>query len=61
MFKQKVLRKTDLLLSFDMTDRIEEDAWNNSSIVARVFVAAVTFLPSYCLATKGGSTYIHTD
>jgi hypothetical protein len=36
------------------TDRIENDVSNNSSIVACVFVAAATFLPSRCLATTGG-------
>jgi hypothetical protein len=41
-------------------DRIENDASNISSIVACVFVAAVTFLPSRCLATIGGYTYGHT-
>jgi hypothetical protein len=35
------------------TGRIENDASNNSSIVACVFVTAVTFLPSRCLATIG--------
>jgi hypothetical protein len=34
-------------------DIIENDASNNYSIVARVFVAAVTFSPSRCLATIG--------
>jgi hypothetical protein len=42
-------------------DRIENDASNDSSIVARVFVAAVTFLPRGCLATVGGYKYRHTD
>jgi hypothetical protein len=37
---------------------IENDESNNSSIVACVFVAAVTFLPSRCLSTY---TYRHTD
>jgi hypothetical protein len=32
-------------------DRIENDASNSSSILQCVFVAAVTFLPSPCLAT----------
>jgi hypothetical protein len=36
------------------TDRIENEASNNISIVACVLVAAVTFLPSRCLATIGG-------
>jgi hypothetical protein len=35
------------------TDHIENDASNNSSIVACVFVTAVTFVPSRCLATMG--------
>jgi hypothetical protein len=43
------------------TNRIENDAFNNSSIVACVFVAAVTSLPSRCLATRGGCTHRHTD
>jgi hypothetical protein len=36
------------------TGHIENDASNNSSIVACVFVTAVTFLPSRRLATIGG-------
>jgi hypothetical protein len=36
------------------TGHIENDASNNSSIVACVFVTAVTFLPSRCLATTRG-------
>jgi hypothetical protein len=36
------------------TGHIENDASNNSSTVACVFVIAVTFLPSRCLATIGG-------
>jgi hypothetical protein len=36
------------------TDRIEDDASNNYSIVAYVFVTDVTFLPSRCLAILGG-------
>jgi hypothetical protein len=43
------------------TGRIENDASNNSSIVACVFVTAVTFLPSRCLATIRRYTYRHTD
>jgi hypothetical protein len=43
------------------TGHIENDASNNSSIVACVFVTAVTFLPSRCLATIGGFfTHTHT-
>jgi hypothetical protein len=33
------------------TNRIENNASNNSSIVVCVFVAAVTFLSSRCLVT----------
>jgi hypothetical protein len=36
------------------TGHIENDASNNSSIVACVFVTAVTFLPSRCLAPLRG-------
>jgi hypothetical protein len=36
--------------SYD-TGHIENDASNNSYIIACVFVTAVTFLPSRCLAT----------
>jgi hypothetical protein len=35
------------------TDPIENDASNNSYIIACVFVTMVTFLPSHCLATVG--------
>jgi hypothetical protein len=41
-------------------DRIENDGFNSSYIVACLFVAAVTLLPSRCLAMIGGCTYIHT-
>jgi hypothetical protein len=41
------------------TDHIENDGSNNY-IVACVFVAVVTFLPSSCLATIRGYTYRHT-
>jgi hypothetical protein len=33
---------------------------NNSSVVSCVFVAAVTVLPSRCVATIDGYTYKHT-
>jgi hypothetical protein len=39
------------------TGHIENNGFNNSSIVACVLVTAVEFLPSRCLATIGG----HTD
>jgi hypothetical protein len=45
----------ELISSFPSYDtgHIENDASNNSSGVACVFVTAVTFLPSHCLATIG--------
>jgi hypothetical protein len=45
-------------LSYD-TGHIENDGSSNSSIVACVFVTAVTFLPSRCIAAIGG-IHIHT-
>jgi hypothetical protein len=45
------------VLSYD-TDHIENDVSNNCSIVACVFVAALMFLQSRCLATTGET---HTD
>jgi hypothetical protein len=41
------------------TDRIENNAVNHSSTLAYVFAAAVTFLPSRCLATLRGYTNEH--
>jgi hypothetical protein len=46
--------------SYDM-DRIENDVSNNSSIFWSVFVAAITFLPSSCLANHRGHTYRHKN
>jgi hypothetical protein len=43
------------------TDHIDNDASKSSSTVACVFVAAVKFLPSRCLATIGGDTYRHSE
>jgi hypothetical protein len=40
---------------------IENDASNNSSIVACVFVAAGTCLPSRCLETMGEDTHTDTE
>jgi hypothetical protein len=58
VMKQEALGRTNRLFSFDNeTYRVENDAYNDSSIDARVFVAAVTFLPSRCLAKIGGYTY----
>jgi hypothetical protein len=42
-------------------DRIENDTSNNSSIIACIFVAAVTFISSRFLAKIGRYTYRHTD
>jgi hypothetical protein len=42
------------------TDHIENDASNNSSIVARVFLTLVPFLTSRCLAMIGEYTDTHT-
>jgi hypothetical protein len=58
--KREVLGRTNLpaFLSYNM-DRIENDASNSSCIVAYVFGAAVTFLPSCYLAIIGGYTYMY--
>jgi hypothetical protein len=40
-------------------DSIVHDAYSRY-IVACVFIAAVTFLPTRCLATIGGYTHTHT-
>jgi hypothetical protein len=50
--KQEVLGRTNR--------HIENDTSNSYSIVVRVFVTVVTFLPSHCLATIG-YTYRHAD
>jgi hypothetical protein len=45
------------------TSHIQNDASNNSSIIACVFITSVTFLPSRCLVTIGGflpSRYLAT-
>jgi hypothetical protein len=57
--EQDVLGGTNRLLSWYDTDRIENEASNNSSIIARVFVAAGTGLPSRCLATIGKRVHRH--
>jgi hypothetical protein len=71
--KQEVLGRTNRLPSTIRHGHIENDASNNSSIVACIFVTAVTllpsrclamiggFVPSRCLATIEGYTYRHTD
>jgi hypothetical protein len=38
-------------------DRLKIDTSNITSIVACVFIAAVTFIRSRCLATKGGTQF----
>jgi hypothetical protein len=60
--KQEILGGIDHLLSFHYilsvwydTNRIEKTASNSSSIVACVFVAAGTCLPSLCLPTAVSS------
>jgi hypothetical protein len=53
---KEVLGRTNSPLSFDRTTRP-----NSSSITVCVFVVAVTFLPSRCLAMLGTYTLIHTD
>jgi hypothetical protein len=50
-FEQEVLDRTNPWCD---TDHIENDASNNSSVVACVFVTAATFPPSRCLATIEG-------
>jgi hypothetical protein len=42
-------------------DRIENEASDNSSTVACVFVVVTMFLPSRCLGPIGVYTYIQTD
>jgi hypothetical protein len=58
-WKQEVLGRTNRIFSWYDTGHIEYDASNNSSIVACVFVTAVTFLQSRCLETIGGCTDTH--
>jgi hypothetical protein len=58
--KQEVLGRTNLLLSLIRHGPQTNDAFNNSSIVACVSVAMVTFLPSHCLAMIE-DTYIDTQ
>jgi hypothetical protein len=52
--RYELLGRTNRLLSLIGMGHAENDASNNSSIVACVFVTAVTFIPSCCLATIGG-------
>jgi hypothetical protein len=59
LFNKKFWEELIACLIWYDTDRIENDASKNSSIVRCVFVAAVTFLPSHCLATIKGYTYRH--
>jgi hypothetical protein len=48
-------------LYFSLISLLKNDAFNNYSIVACVFVAVVTLLPSRCLAMIRGYTYRHAD
>jgi hypothetical protein len=60
--KQEVLGMTNRLLSSNInTDRIENDAPNNFSIIECVFTAAVTFLPSCWLAKTKVYAYRQSD
>jgi hypothetical protein len=58
--KTKILGRTNHLLLFDVTWNTENYA-SSSSVVAYVFVAALMFLLSHCLAMIMGYTYRHTD
>lgn len=55
--KQEILEKTNRLFSFSMT----RTAYETTLIVTYVFVAAGKYLPSHCLATIVGYTYIYTE
>jgi hypothetical protein len=57
-FNKKFWEELITRFSRHYTDTIENDASNNYSIDACVFVVAVTFLPNRCLATIGDT---HTD
>jgi hypothetical protein len=59
VLKQEDLGRTNFLLSWYDADCIQIMS-NNFSIVAPVFIAAVTFLPNRFLATIGRCTYRHT-
>jgi hypothetical protein len=54
MILQEPLGRTNRLLSLIRHGCIGNDVSNNYSIVACVFVTAVTLLPSRCLAAMGG-------
>jgi hypothetical protein len=59
---KKFLEQLIAYFSWYNTDRIENDVSNNSSIVAHVLFAAVSFfLPSRCLAKIEGYIYRHMD
>jgi hypothetical protein len=49
------------LIRSSRRDCAENDAYNNSSIVACVFVAAETILPTRCLAKIVGNTQTETS
>jgi hypothetical protein len=54
VFNKKFWQELIVYFSRYDTGHIENDASNNYSLVACVFVTAVTFQPSRCLATIGG-------
>jgi hypothetical protein len=56
----QILGKTNRLLFIDKTDRVENNASNNTSIVACVFVVVGMSLWSHWLATIGGYTDAQT-
>jgi hypothetical protein len=55
----EVIQRTITYISSKDTDRIENEASNNFSTVARVFVVEITFLVSRYLSVTG-YTYINT-
>jgi hypothetical protein len=58
-WKKKVWEEPIVYFPWYDTGHIENDASNNSSIAACVFITSVKFLPSGCLATIGGYTHTH--
>jgi hypothetical protein len=60
-FKQEVLRRNNLLLSFHTTGTAWKTPRPTIILLLRVFVTAGTCLPSRYLATAEGYTYRYTD
>jgi hypothetical protein len=54
---QEVLGRTNHLLSFDVTLIAKKTTCSTNLLLLRVFVAAVTFSPSHCLATTDIQTH----